>query len=343
MQRRNDRIIREIGSEFWHQSPPLTEEYPGNEVYLLSGRTALRFIIDDICRNKEVRKVLMPSYCCDSMIIPFVQSGIEVEFYQVHRDHLDFPYENDADIIFLIDFFGYEIGENLDIARRENRKKKIIIYDATHKINGNENVEALADYSFCSYRKWFYCNYAKAVKWRGAFDHYTELGSHERYLLLRDIAAREKEKYIAGLVRDKQIFLSHFSEAEQILDRDYVGYCGNPVEADVGAIVAKRRENAAILIRELMEIPQVCLWRDRIGPNDAPLFVPILVAPEVRSNLRNHLIEEQIYCPIHWPKSSYHEVFEELYDMELSLVCDQRYNSIDMKRMVQAIKGFFRG
>lgn len=333
--------MREIGSEFWQQYTPVFVENTPNEVYLLSGRTALRFIIDDIRRSRNVRKALLPSYCCDSMIIPFIQSGIDVEFYQVYGERLDYPYDSNADIVFLIDFFGYVNDQNAEIAHHEKQAGKVILYDSTHKVDGNKTVEALADYSFCSYRKWFYCNYAKAVKQHGAFNVDPMSVLHERYVKLRDAAASEKERYIAGLPSDKQRFLSDFRAAEQILDEDYAGYAGTPVDVDVQEFAIRRRENAAYLLRSLKEIPQIRFWRESIGYEDTPMFVPILVDPHIRDDLRSYLINRQIYCPVHWPKSSYHGMCNELYDMELSLVCDQRYNFADMDRMVHAIMDYF--
>ena len=308
---------------------------------MLSGRTALRFIIDDICSSRPVRKALLPSYCCESMILPFTQAGIGVDFFNIYREGMDYPYNNDADIVLLIDFFGYAVAQNREIARCEKEKGTTVVYDATHKINGNQGVEAFADYTFCSYRKWAYCNFATAVKNHGAFTDRPPLRTHGRYLSLRESAAREKERYMTGLSGQKQQFLADFRAAEQLLDDDYVGYIGTPVDLDVDRILQRRRENAAYLIGELKKIPQIVLWREEIAVDDAPMFVPILVAPEIRSELRSCLIAEQIYCPIHWPKSSYHGVCNELYDMELSLVCDQRYDITDMERMIRVIKNFF--
>lgn len=333
--------MREIGSEFWQQYAPSSGEFADNEAHLLSGRTALRFILDDIRRNRNIRKALLPSYCCDSMILPFLQSGIAVDFYQVHCDSVDYPYGTDADIVLLIDYFGYINDWNEEIARREKQAGKVILYDSTHKLDGNKAVERFADYTFSSYRKWFYCNYAKAVKHHGRFYMTDRPRWNTRYLMLRDEAAREKERYITGLQGDKQSFLSGFQTAEQILDEDYADYAGTPVDADVQKIVSRRRENAAYLIRELKKIPQIRLWRETVGCDDTPMFVPILVEPHIRGNLRSYLTARQIYCPIHWPKSDWHGICNELYDMELSLVCDQRYDRGDMERMVRAIKDFF--
>lgn len=333
--------MKEIGSEFWQEYSPSPAQCAENEAYLLSGRTALRYILDDIRRNGKAQKALLPSYYCDSMIIPFLQAGIDVTFYPVHCDSIDYPYGNDADIVFLIDYFGYVIDQNYEIACHEKQKGKIIIYDSTHKLDGNHDVGMFTDYTFCSYRKWFFCNYAKAVKHHGAFNVPLESIRHKRYVQLREVAAREKARYMAGAASDKQRFLSDFGAAEEILDEDYAGYVGIPVDVDLEAILAKRNKNADYLIRELKEIPQIRLWRDNIGSEDAPMFVPVLIDPCIRSDLRTYLISRKIYCPIHWPLSPYHTVCNELYDMELSLVCDQRYDYADMERMVCAIKEYF--
>ncbi|MBR4031419.1 MAG: hypothetical protein IKJ07_01655 [Clostridia bacterium] len=341
MIKHNCECTKEIGSEFYELQESLKAEHKDNIAYLLSGRTALRFIIDDICVNQEVRTALLPSYCCESMILPFVQAGINVHFYDVYFDHIDYPYENDSDIVVLIDFFGYTIGENSEIARCEKHAGKIIIYDSTHKIDGNFEVESFADYSFCSYRKWFYCNFAKAVKHNGAFCKQSNLYCNEHYISLRDEALYEKQKYIFGNSNDKESYQRKFALAEQILDNEYIGFAGNPVSFDIDEIITKRQENAKYLISQLITIPQINLWRKDVMQNDSPMFVPILLDPIIRDDLRHKLICEKIYCPIHWPESPYHAKRNEWQAMELSLVCDQRYDITDMERVVSVIKDFF--
>lgn len=335
-------MTREIGSEFCEQYAIKSISPADNEAYLLSGRTALHFIISDIQRNQKVSKVLMPSYCCESMILPFLDSGIAVEFYEVDFDDADYPHDNDADIVFLLDYFGYEAEYNREIARREKQAGKIIFYDATHKLNGNAQVQRYADYSFCSYRKWFFCNYAEAVKHNSGFENTPKLQWYEPYMALRTEAAEEKAKYLSGENCEKEGFLTKFRQAEQLLDDDYVGYAGRPVDCDFQKIIAKRRENALYLINGLKEVPEIRLWRDTLKAEDAPLFVPILVELGDRGALRQRLIDEKIYCPIHWPKSAYYCGHNALYDTELSLICDQRYDATDMQRLLCVIKDFYK-
>ena len=335
-----NRLVREIGSEFW-QRYPVADNKLENERYLLSGRTALWFIIEDIKKNRIFRKALLPSYCCESMIDPFRRMGIEVQFYHVGIDYVNYPFNNDSDVVLLIDYFGYINFQNIEIARMAKKAGKIVIYDATHKIDGNENVQCYADYSFCSYRKWFYCNCSKLIKHNGVFDNDIELEFNDSYCDLRNKASELKESYILGQIDNKEEFLELYSQAEQLLKIDYKGYAGTPVSVDVEEIVRRRRENALYLTSELRKVPEIKLWRNDINEDDVPMFVPILVDSLVRNDIRSALIKEKIYCPIHWPQPTLGNIDDDLYNRELSLVCDQRYDISDMQRIVEAIKLYF--
>ena len=67
----------EIGSEFWN-SPIGNKEneiFPDSTQWFLSGRGALQSIIKEL---KNCRSAALPSWCCDSMVKPFIDAGIKV-------------------------------------------------------------------------------------------------------------------------------------------------------------------------------------------------------------------------------------------------------------------------
>ena len=94
-----------------------------------------------------------------------------------------------------------------------------------------------------------------------------------------------------------------------------------------------RRSNAHVLYKGLDGLIQFLFSEEDM---DCPLFVPVLL--EHRDQIRQVMIDNKIYCPVHWPKPD--GCNSNLYDMELSLICDQRYGEEDMMRIVKVLKGF---
>ena len=144
-------MISEIGSEFWNVPVCNSENklFPDNTTWYLSGRAALRAIITDIKNKIDFKRVALPSWCCDSMITPFLEERIEVEFYSVYFENGTFKKEfsniSKCDAILLMDYFGFK--RNFDISF-----DGIIINDITHSVFCGEFSDA--DYTFGSLRKW---------------------------------------------------------------------------------------------------------------------------------------------------------------------------------------------
>ncbi len=336
--------MKEIGSEFWFdafskasESTPASMPSAFREAYFLSGRTALDFIIKDIKKERPFRRVMLPSYCCDSMIEPFLANEVEPLFYTVEINRIDYP-ENEADGVLLLDYFGYMLPDNRVIAEAERARGKVVIYDATHKI---DSLNFPADYSFCSFRKWLFSNCAVAKKKKEEFSLQSPRKMNRHYIELRQRAASEKADYMANRTSLKESFLDLYAKAEACLEKDYAGYGAEPFFPPVSALIEARRRNASFLLEQLKDIPAITPWKAALSPLDAPLFVPILTEGRKRDALRKFLIENRIYCPIHWPITPLHKKIPSLYHQELSLICDQRYTLEDMKRQIDLIKIFF--
>lgn len=329
--------MREIGSEFW-DVPTATignALFPESTQWYLSGRSALQAIIKEM---HSTRTVSMPSWCCDSMVKPFIDAGMEVHFYPVYwQDGLIQEINLESDALFLMDYFGY-----LSPAPDLDSYKGIVIRDVTHSIFSS--VYSDADYYFGSLRKW--CGvWTDGYAWtRGGHLLHTDNSDDLDYVPLREKAMNLKSSYIHGRGVTDKGYLKLFDEAEDALehvgiapaaDRDVV----LAKKMDIDFIKARRRANAEVLRRAFLD----WLIFPQLSPADTPMFVPVLVPDERRDELRRFLIKNEIYCPVHWPISEYHKLDERtvsIYKNELSLVCDQRYTEEDMYRIVATIKAF---
>lgn len=369
--------MAEIGSEFWEAADT------GKKKYLISGRAALEYIIRDILEEHSVDSVLMPSYCCYTMLEPFVRHGIKIRFYDIfydeekglcaklpEEDYTEVSKENhDNEIFYYMTFFGFSQLSGLDVKQIRDIYGLIIV-DRTHSwlSDSTFQVEIDADYTYISFRKWtgFY-GIAEAIKQHAPF--VLELGTvGSEYSEHRKEAMMMKNDYIkwqrtievdehlshateiAEAEGQKKNYLNKYDEAEDFLDEHYVG--NKPTTecvyqlllADWNFVKGQRRTNAVVLLQGLRDIPEIKLMYGEQSEMDVPLFVPILVKDD-RDGLRRHLINKQIYCPVHWPLSKYHQNIsnqgKEIYNREISLVCNQRYTEEDMNRIVDAIKDFF--
>lgn len=332
--------MQEIGSEFWKvetgSKPCLV--FPARTQWYLSGRSALQAIIQEL---RWARSVSMPAWCCDSMVKPFIDAGIKVRFYPVYPESgLKQEIDTDADVLFIMDYFGYSNDRDI--------KHPCIIRDVTHSIFSRDYQDA--DYYFGSLRKW-------SGVWTGGYawtkdGHMLPNGSvgGSKYISLRSDAMKLKNCYINELTKDKgqhiidKHYLQVYEEAEDELEN--IGIAPASVRdvefagmLDVDYMRQARRSNAEVLMKAFVNM----LLFPQLKDGDCPMFVPILVPGGKRDVLRRYLINNEIYCPVHWPISKYHDLDErtnELYKNELSLVCDQRYFSHDMDRIVDAISRF---
>ena len=332
----------EIGSEFWFESNPQpTADRDG--IYALSGRTAIDLIIQNILATRKVQNVYMPAWGCDSMIAPFVDRGIRVDFYDMRfNGQLEYLVEENkqADIFYVNNYFGYENTIDVEIIKHFRAKGSIIIYDRTHSmLMDDEPIKVLADYSFASIRKWM-----------GVIDGAVVEGLNKKdlkpcpYLAPKEEAMRMKQAFMAGDdTADKQAFLKLYGEFGHHLADDYRNYAMDDLSyaiykaTDIETMKAQRKANAQYLHEHLN-----LQFLSQLTPNACPLFVPVLFSSkEERDRIRKRLIEAEIYCPIHWPKNqlitSEMEV-NQIFDTELSLICDQRYGIPEMQRIIETIQ-----
>jgi len=144
---------------------------------------------------------------------------------------------------------------------------------------------------------------------------------------MRENAYEKKALYMACKENNKAEFLSDFSAAEELLEKDYVGYSADAAALRIATLIPEgisaRQINAALLLAELTDIPEITPLFSQVEDDDIPLFLPVLVKDGKRDALKNYLIQHDIYCPVHWPISELHRLNAEtkkIYDEELSLI-----------------------
>lgn len=338
--------ICEIGSEY-HYIPinNKTNEKISmfnviDEAYTFSGRTAIEVVLQNLT---GIKKALIPSYCCDSMIVPFREANIEVEFYDVFWDNglkEKIDIKNDVDLVLWCNYFGFK--RPMPDFSRFIARGGIVLEDITHSYLSDSPFHSQSQYIIASIRKWFplicggYC--ASLV---GKLQNKPMLEVPNEYIDTKKLAMKQKAMYLINedsIIKDE--YMNNFSWSNHWLANNYSGLridqeSKDYIDAiDISEIKSIRKRNALVVYEYLNKNEEVFPIFEELDV-DCPLFVPIVCTSKMkRDELRQELISQKVYCPIHWPTPKYN-CNSNLYDLELSLICDQRYNEEDMKRMMQ--------
>ena len=344
----------EIGSEYWEFEGKLNSDNKefwniGKDLkFTLSGRTSIYYVLKNILLKKNVQKVYMPSYSCSSMVQAFIDLGLEVEFYDVYyneglRYNIDFEY--DCDIFFAMNYFGYSETNMDKYIKIFKEKGKIVIEDITHSILSQNSYSENSDYLVGSLRKWFPISSGGiAVAMNSKFEFELENKQNEKLINIKTKAMKNKKIYIENKEGKKEQFLNQYTESNKILENDYKDYSidSNSLKIIMGINLEKirnqRKENVKTIYEKLKNILEIRFLVDNYDEEDCLLFVPILMESEIRNDLRNYLIAKNIYLPIHWPQE---EKINNIFDKELSLVCDQRYKKEQIEEYMDLIINYF--
>ncbi len=344
----------EIGSEYWLEN--ITYERKdtkyNNVKLLMSGRTAIDYVLTVIQKQHKIQKAYLPSYCCESIIKPFIDKNIEVEFYSVSFNNGNFVYDiNDnvkCDIFFAMNYFGFSCCSMDSYIERYKERNVCVIEDSTHSLLSRRKYNDKSDFVIASLRKWFpIISGGIVINQSNEFTNTEiQLNQNATYIKLKENAMTEKAEYMKNKdERIKKTYLEGFSKANEILNENYKNFgidekSYNILQnLNIEEIKRKRRNNVAV-IYDFFKRQKKIKYLEKLDLNeDCPLFVPIFLSNEKRNLLSKFLIDNEVYCPNHWkiPKQIENNREQEIYKMELSLICDQRYEEDEIERYINLI------
>lgn len=353
------KIKMEIGSEFWLDSTHLkkNEEIPSwlnidfyeQRMTFFSGRTAIYAILDSMSETYLFEKsVYMPSYCCDSMLQPFIDSGFKIFFYKIEYDYANGCFRTTIDnrqrcgIFYVMSYFGFSLdfADSIDFYKREGT---IIIQDATHSFFSRGGIELRADYVFVSLRKWMPLVSGAVVYSHKIIDRPNR--KNPNYLSCRYKAMLQKGEYMLDKTFEKQQYLDLYSKFNKMIRKDYIGYPMDSISVsllntfDISSMIEIRRKNYQRLERGLNDWNVGRPIFGKLEDGVVPFCFTILI--EKRDQLRTWLTMNNIYCPIHWAVELFPNDRDDIiYNSELSIPCDQRYSSDHMDKILLMLKQY---
>jgi lipopolysaccharide/colanic/teichoic acid biosynthesis glycosyltransferase len=352
----NKNNYKEIGSEFWLENKEIGDgflnKFP-NLQYVFSGRTAIDYIVKDIAQKGKAH-IYLPFFLCQSMVEPIKNNSIDISFYNIYIKDQRFAADltslekvnNSA--FFICDYFFFDNEYYQELLSFAKNNKMIVIHDITHSLLSKDLTVEEDDYYFASLRKWMPAPDGAIMGKRGGKLNINKSDLHQDFTDIKIQAMKKKRNYMLNNIGSKDDFRKLYQRAEELLERDYTNKSISKDSLNIikntrfSNIINARKNNAKIIADGLNEIEQI---KPVYQEDSCPLFVPVLFADkEQRDSFKKHMIEKNIYLPIHWPKPDNVKITEQtrdIYDKILSIVIDQRYSEADMRKIIIATKKYF--
>jgi hypothetical protein len=311
---------------------------------LLASRNGLyynaRSALYAIIQISTFKRIWLPSYLCDTVLLPFEKAGLEFQFYPItdslQADFNDIPVAS-GEAVLLISYFGIPLDPTL--YQMLKSKGAVIIEDFSQAFYLEPHL--LADFTVYSLRKFFAvpdggivianrCN--GLVVW-------PYLNKGNASITHTSIEAISGRALFDAGISDTREWFKAFQAAESRMPTDLSPMSQFTRMQVAGAINfngdGKRR--VANFDYLLSKLGSVALIKDR--KRGVPLGFHIVL--ENRNEVREKLFDHKIYPPIHWAIQGvvpdFHKESHELAKRIMTLPCDARYDIHDMERIVDVL------
>ncbi len=355
-------MSKEIGSEFWLEflpensikTVPAWLKNFGDVTFTSSGRGAISLMLEEIGELPN-KSALLPSYICQSVVMPFVKKGYICKFYDINPDltpDLDsIKKAGTPGIFFHLGYFGFPTNYVLaDVVDELSSKGVVIVEDVTHTLfSGVPKFEA-NDYYIASLRKWLGLP-SGGVLIGAKIKLEREPSINPYFSQLREVALLTKKHYRdRGSHFLKEKYRTYFKKAESWLNSNVGAYSMDDKSLtiinmiNVEQLREKRFNNFGYLFKGLCNNPIIVPIFDLPDPALCPFFMPVYVFCN-RNNIQRFLAKEAVFCPIHWeiPFLSCFRLGNKtkgIYQNILSIPCDQRYTFSDMGRIIELLNHY---
>jgi hypothetical protein len=318
-----------------------------------SGRGALSLILKQL-QAKGVRHVHLPSYLCESLLLPIKALGLDYSFYPVDAATLAAqPDPLAGAAVLVIHYFGW-LNPAINTLRRDASKTSFyLIEDAAQALLSDWDAPSeiatpdASRFLLLSPRKFAptvlggWCNVvAEPLMSEPAIE---ELATRSlaarmtRWLYLADASAPVEATI-------ETLYLDHLKAIEKFLDEHPTStsvpqfILGLIAGQNWEAIALRRRANWQHLNALLSA--RVETLQTTLPPGVVPLGYVIRLRE--RDRVRASLAAERIFCPVHWPLPVEVEAqrFPDAANFaatSLTLPVDQRYTESEMSRIADAV------
>ena len=297
-------------------------EYHVDAIRLNTGRNALEYILI----AKKYKKIYLPYFTCDVLLQPIKNNCIAYEYYSIDENfEAYFNFENikEEECFLYTNYFGFKEEYILSLSKKCDN----LIIDNAQAFYAKP-IKGIT--TFYSARKFF-----------GVPDGaYLYADIKIETPLKKDYSSQRFEHLLERIDKSAEVGYSKFIENDDALSNLPIMGMSNITQKmlqsiDYNNIANKRRENFKFLSKHLKEINKIDF---KLNENHVPMVYSFF-SDDI--NLRKKLIVKNIYTGQYW-KEVQNLVPENSIEYQFTnhlvhLPVDQRYNEIDLKRIVDLL------
>ena len=272
-----------------------------------------------LCRARNIKKIYIPFFLCDSISKVCQKEGVAFEYYHTSESFKPIFNKrlNNNEYLYIVNYFGQMTRE--EIVLLKNKYKTIII----------DNVQAFFDKPVDGIDTIYSCRKFFGVP-DGAY-----LSTNAGHLELQYDDSSRRLSHIIGRTKDgaKKHYQEYLSN-EELLSKAPLCFMSKTTHSllgkiDYSCVASIRESNFAFLHSKLGHLNMLSV-RCPIGPYSYPLHI------KNGSQIRDSLIKKNIFIPHLWPNilSKKEDAFSR--DI-LPLPCDQRYTKDDMEYIANEV------
>lgn len=313
--------MKEIGGYFGLEKL-VSNEYYQNLIPLNSGRNALLYLL----KAKNIRKLYVPSYICDSIVKIITKNDYQLDYYSIDSNFMPIfdKYIGEDEYLYVVNYYGQLTNEKILLLKEQYNN---IILDYTHAFFQKPILGIDTIYS-C--RKFF-----------GVADGaYLSTNTKWNEELPIDISRQRMEHLLGRYEGSASDYYDQFKTVDKSFDFEPIKFMSKITHNLLGAIdyttvCRTRNQNYAFLSRHLD-----CKNKLQIIVPKGAFAYPFYI--ENGYAIRKALAEKKIYVPTLWPNvinvSPSHSLEYKYAVNILPLPCDQRYDISNMIYLVKELK-----
>lgn len=302
-------------------------------------------------RTQGIRRALLPSFTCHSVLKPFIDLGIEVYPYSLRRDlSIDINCLNreidtiKPDIILVHKYFGFD---TINVKDDYFKGKGVIVIEDLTQCLFSSFDKTNADYYVGSIRKWMPIPDGAILT---GYDIEESAIEDEELVKAKLKALKHKGDYLINGKGNKEVYMKEFKEAENILDsrnRTYKMSSASKAifnDTDINKMKEQRRQNWCCLHSYFQDCDLFELIFKNLPDDVVPFMYPVLVK-ENREQFQQYMASNDIYPTVIWAcpeefNNRIDNVAYDIYDRILCFHCDQRYGLTDMQKIIMSVKSY---